>query len=283
MEVERAWPSVERLGLHPGADPDRIRFTADLREVADAAWFVQESAPEDPELKRGVLAAIDRVADPDTILASSTSGIRPSVLQQGMIHAERIVVGHPFNPVYLLPLVEVVGGQETSEETLARVIEVYRDLDMYPLHVRNEIDGFLSDRLQEAMWREILHIVNDGIATTGELDDAITYGPGLRWAAMGTNLTFHLAGGDAGMRHMLAQFGPALEWPWTRLEAPELTEGLIDRMVEGTAEQAGGRSVEELVRTRDDALIATMEALADLDIGAGRIVRERLRRTGRTE
>ena len=150
-------------------------------------------------------------------------------------------------------------------------------LDMYPLRVRHEIDGHLSDRLQEAMWREILHIINDGHATTGELDDSIIYGPGLRWAAMGTNLIFHLAGGQQGMRHMLHQFGPALKLPWTKLEAPELTEDLIDAMVEGTQAQAGDRSIEELERLRDDYLIATMKALRAVDIGAGKIYAQRKR------
>ncbi len=146
---------------------------------------------------------------------------------------------------------------------------------MHPLRVRNEIDGFLSDRLMEAMWRETLHLVADGVATTGELDDAITYGPGLRWALMGTNLTFHLAGGDGGMRRMLEQFGPALEWPWSKLTAPELTDELVDSMVEGTSEQAGGRTVEELERLRDQALVAVMYALRESRLGAGEIVNVR--------
>ena len=154
-------------------------------------------------------------------------------------------------------------------------MDVYRDLAMRPLLVRREIEGFLSDRLQEAMWREILHLVADGVATTGELDDAIVYGPGLRWAVMGTNLTFHLAGGEAGMRHMLEQFGPALDWPWTKLQAPPLTDELIDRMVAGTADQAAGRDVFELERLRDDALVAVMYALRQTGLGAGDVINQR--------
>ena len=144
---------------------------------------------------------------------------------------------------------------------------------MHPLHVRREVPGHLTDRLQEALWREILHLVNDGVATTGELDESIIYGPGLRWAAMGTNLIYHLAGGESGMRHMLAQFGPCLKWPWTKLEAPELTETLIDRMVEGTQAQAAGRSIRELERLRDDYLVAIQQVLRQYNIGAGATLR----------
>jgi carnitine 3-dehydrogenase len=144
---------------------------------------------------------------------------------------------------------------------------------MHPLRVRREVPGHLTDRLQEALWREILHLVNDGVATTGELDESIVYGPGLRWAAMGTNLIYHLAGGESGMRHMLAQFGPCLKWPWTKLEAPELTETLIDRMVEGTQAQAAGRSIRELERLRDDSLVAVQQVLRQYNIGAGATLR----------
>jgi carnitine 3-dehydrogenase len=186
---------------------------------------------------------------------------------------ERFLVGHPFNPVYLLPLVELVGGGRTSAAALDAAGDFYRYIGMHALRVRHEVPGHLTDRLQEALWREILHMVNDGVATTGELDDAIVYGPGLRWAAMGTNLIYHLAGGESGMRHMLKQFGPCLKWPWTRLEAPELSEQLIDRMVEGTQAQAGGRSIRELERLRDDYLVAIQQVLRQFNIGAGATLR----------
>jgi carnitine 3-dehydrogenase len=190
-----------------------------------------------------------------------------------MRYPERLLVGHPFNPVYLLPLVEIVGGAETSEAALTAASQFYRYIGMHALRVRHEIAGHLTDRLQEALWREILHMVNDGVATTGELDESIIYGPGLRWAAMGTNLIYHLAGGESGMRHMLKQFGPCLKWPWTHLEAPELTEQLIDRMVEGTQAQANGRSIRELERLRDDCLVAIQQVLRQYDIGAGATLR----------
>ena len=182
------------------------------------------------------------------------------------------MIGHPFNPVYILPLVEIVGGSKTSTKTIKDVKDFYKSMGMYPLEVRKEIEGYLSDRLQEAQWREILHLVKDGVANTQELDDAIIYGPGLRWAMMGTCLTFHLAGGDAGMRHMLEQFGPALKLPWTKLEAPELTEDLIERLVEGTQLQAGDKTIDELGELRDSCLIEIIQALKKYQIGAGRLL-----------
>ena len=273
--VERAWPSAARLGLFPGADPDRLRWAGSAEEVAASADWVQESVPEDASVKRALLRLLDTAAHPATVVASSSSGLLPTRLAEGLNHPERLLIGHPFNPVYLLPLVEVVPGEATNDETLAAAVAHYDDLVMHPLVVRKEVEGYLSDRLQEALWRENLHLVNDGAATTAELDDAIVYGPGLRWAAMGTNLTFHLAGGDDGIRHMLSQFGPALKLPWTRLEAPELTEDLVEAMAAGCEDQAAGRSIAELERQRDDSLLAVMRALRASGIGAGRLIAER--------
>ena len=273
--VTRAWPSVQKLGLYPGASPDRLTFVETVEEVCAVADFIQESAPENEDVKRSLHTKLDAATPPDVIIASSSSGLLPTRITSDCRHPQRIVIGHPFNPVYLLPLCEIVGGDLTSHETIERAKEVYDFLDMYPLVVRTEVPGYLADRLQEAMWREILHLVNDGVATTGELDDAITYGPGLRWAGFGTNLTFHLAGGEQGMRHTLDQFGPTLKLPWTKLVAPELTEDLIEAMVDGTQEQAGGRSVAELERLRDDYLIATIRALRSVDVGAGQILATR--------
>ena len=273
--VGRAWPSMQKLGLYPGADPGRLKFADSVEEVATASDFIQESAPENEDIKRDLLQRIDAAAPHNRIIASSSSGLLPTLISDSCAHPDRIVIGHPFNPVYLLPLVEIVAGTKTSQKTIDDAKAVYDDLDMHPLVVRNEVPGYLSDRLQEAMWREILHLVNEGIATTGELDEAITYGPGLRWAGFGTNLTFHLAGGERGMRQMLRQFGPALKLPWTMLEAPELTDDLIDAMVEGTREQADGRTIDELERLRDDYLIATLRALRSVNVGAGQILARR--------
>lgn len=260
--VANAWPALQCVGLHPDAGTRRLRAAASLDVLCRDADYIQEAAPERLDLKRGLLADLDGLAGPDVLIASSTSGFKPTDLQAGCErHPERVLVGHPFNPVYLLPLVEVVGGERTAAETVVRAIGFYRDLGMQPLHVRREIDGFLSDRLQEALWREALHLVNDDVATTAEIDAAITYGPGLRWAFLGTCLAFHMAGGDGGMRHFLDQFGPALEQPWTRLEAPELTAELAAKMTTGTAEQAAGVSVKELERRRDACLVAILDVL----------------------
>jgi carnitine 3-dehydrogenase len=278
--IANAEPALARLTNAPLPDKGSLSFTTDLAQMARQADFIQENIPEQLELKQRVLAEVSRHARPEVVIASSTSGLMPSDLQATLQHPERLCVGHPFNPVYLLPLVEIVGGAQTSEAALATAADFYTYIGMHPLRVRREVPGHLTDRLQEALWREILHIINDGVATTGELDASIVYGPGLRWAGMGTNLIYHLAGGEAGMRHMLEQFGPCLKWPWTRLEAPELTEQLIDRMVEGTQEQAAGRSIRELERLRDDYLVAIQQVLREYDIGAGstlRALEERLR------
>ena len=270
--VENAWPALARLGVEEGASMDRLRRADSLEAACTVADFIQESVPEHIDVKRSLIARIDSLTDPAVLIASSTSGLLPSNLQADCRHPERIVVGHPFNPVYLLPLVEVVGGDRTSRDSVDRAMAFYAGLGMHPLRVRNEIDGFLSDRLQEALWREALHLVNEDVATTEELDAAITLGPGLRWAFMGTFLAFHMAGGDAGMRHFMAQFGPALKLPWTRLEAPELTDTLVDKLASGTERQAQGRTVKELERLRDDCLVSIMEALRRHSVGAGKVL-----------
>ncbi|WP_372876266.1 L-carnitine dehydrogenase [Pseudomonas sp.] len=259
--IANAWPALKQQGLAPGASPERLRFVDSIEECVKSADFIQESAPERLELKLDLHAKISAAARPNVLIGSSTSGLLPSEFYADAVHPERCVVGHPFNPVYLLPLVEVVGGQQTAPEAVQAAIQVYTALGMRPLHVRKEVPGFIADRLLEALWRESLHLVNDGVATTGEIDDAIRFGAGLRWSFMGSFLTYTLAGGDAGMRHFMAQFGPALKLPWTYLEAPELTDGLIDSVVEGTTEQQGERSIAELERYRDDCLLAVMEAI----------------------
>jgi carnitine 3-dehydrogenase len=271
--VANAEAALARLTFAPLPPKGRLSFTTDLHAMAQQVDFIQENIPEELELKQRVLADISRHAPMDVVIASSTSGLMPSDLQRDMVAPERLLVGHPFNPVYLLPLVELVGGRGTCEEAHEAAARFYTYIGMHPLRVRREVPGHLTDRLQEALWREILHMVNEDVATTGELDDSIVYGPGLRWAAMGTNLIYHLAGGESGMRHMLRQFGPCLKWPWTKLEAPELTEGLIDKMVAGTQQQAAGRSIREIERLRDDYLVAIQQVLREYNIGAGATLR----------
>jgi carnitine 3-dehydrogenase len=272
--VQNAEQALARLTFAPLPPKGRLSFTTDAREMAGASDFIQENIPEQLPLKQRLLAEVSRHAAADVIIASSTSGLTPTDLQRDMVGPGRFCVAHPFNPVYLLPLVELVPGAKTAPETIEAAAEFFTHIGMHALRVRREVPGHLTDRLQEAMWREILHMVNEDVATTGELDESIIYGPGLRWAAMGMNLIYHLAGGETGMRHMLHQFGPALKWPWTKLEAPELTEQLIDRMVTGTQEQAAGRSIRELERLRDNYLVAIQQVLRQFDIGAGSTLRK---------
>jgi len=261
--IANAWPALERIGLKPEASPARLRFAATVEECVQHADFIQESAPEREDLKLALHAQISAAAKPDAIIASSTSGLLPSDFYATAIHPERCLVGHPFNPVYLLPLVEVVGGRQTAAATVEAAMQIYAALGMRPLRVRKEVPGFIADRLLEAIWREALHLVNDGIATTGEIDDAIRFGAGIRWSFMGTFLTYTLAGGDAGMRHFMAQFGPALELPWTHLVAPQLTDALIDRVVDGTTKQLGPHTIKQLERYRDDAIISVIAAVEE--------------------
>ena len=271
-DIERLWPTLERSGRSDTASTENLTCVTELAEACSDAELIQESAPENLDIKRDIHAKLNSVCNKHSIIASSSSGLLPTDIQSVHDHPERMLIGHPFNPVYLLPLIEIVPGQHTSATNIDSAKRFYASLKMHPLVVRKEIEGYLSDRLQEALWREVLHLVNDGIATTEELDDAITYGPGLRWAIMGTCLTFHLAGGAGGMRHMLEQFGPALKLPWTHVEAPELNDELINRMVEGTQQQAAGRSIESLEKLRDDCLIDVMRALERYQIGAGALV-----------
>ncbi|WP_394937300.1 3-hydroxyacyl-CoA dehydrogenase NAD-binding domain-containing protein [uncultured Ilumatobacter sp.] len=256
-----------------GLATDQVGSLAVVDSIAEAvngAGLVQESVPERIGIKHSTLAAIDDAAQLDALVASSTSGYQPSDLATAMNHPERFVVAHPFNPVYLLPLVEVVGGNQTSLGTIDRAMDTYRALGMHPLHVRKEIDAFIADRLLEAVWREALWLVNDGIATTEEIDDAIRFGFGLRWAQMGTFETYRIAGGEGGMRHFMAQFGPALKWPWTKLmDTPELTDDLIDTIADQSDAQAGDRSIRDLAQERDRNLVAILNALEGVGAGAG--------------
>ena len=250
-----------------------LTLCASIEEAVADAGLIQESVPERLDIKHSTLAAIDAAAPADAIVASSTSGYKPTDLATSMTRPERLVVAHPFNPVYLLPLVEIVGGEQTSLGTIDRAMGTYRALGMHPLHVRKEIDAFIADRLLEAVWREALWLVNDGIATTEEIDDAIRYGFGLRWAQMGTFETYRIAGGEGGMRHFMEQFGPALKWPWTKLmDTPELTDELIDTIAEQSDEQAAGRSIRDLAQERDRNLVAILRALESVDAGAGKTI-----------
>jgi carnitine 3-dehydrogenase len=268
--ARRAW---RKLTMMPLPAEGKLLLTDSVEAAVTGADFVQESAPEREELKRELLARACRASDPDVVFASSTSGLLPSRLQMEMDHPERLVVGHPFNPVYLLPLVEVCGGRLTATKAIDRAAAVYRMVGMSPLRLRKEIPGFIADRLLEALWREALWLINDDVATAAEVDDAILLGPGLRWSFMGTFLIYRIAGGEAGMRHFMDQFGPTLQWPWSKLtDVPELDGALLDKIVTQSEAQAEGRSVRELEKFRDDCLVAVMQGLRTHDAGAGAVL-----------
>jgi len=267
--------ALRRLTLAPLPPEGALTWAGSPEEAVRGAQFVQESAPEREDVKCALLAVASRAAGPEVVVASSTSGLLPSRLQAGMARPERFLVGHPFNPVYLLPLVELVPGERTAPETLERAGALYRALGMRPLTVRREVEAFLADRLLEALWREALWLVADDVATVEEVDDAIRFGAGLRWAAMGTFLTYRIGGGEGGMRHFLRQFGPALQLPWSRLtDVPELTEALAEKLAAQSDAQAAGRSAHELERLRDDCLVSVLQALRAHGEGAGAVLAE---------
>lgn len=266
--------AYDDLGL-PTDRQGRYRMASSIADAVADAEFIQESVPERPDVKAGVLEQIEAAAPKDTIIGSSTSGIKPTTMQQGMTNPERLVVGHPYNPVYLLPVVEVVGGEHTPIETVRRAQGIYAGIGMKPVHVRVEIDAFVGDRLLEAVWREALWLVNDGVATTQEIDDIMTHGFGLRWAQMGLFETYRVAGGAGGFRHFVEQFGPTLDWPWTKLmDTPDFTPELIDTLVEQSDAQSGMHSIRELERTRDENVVGFLKVLEANNWGAGVTIAE---------
>ncbi|MFI0466741.1 3-hydroxyacyl-CoA dehydrogenase NAD-binding domain-containing protein [Saccharopolyspora sp. 5N102] len=259
--VDAAWPALMELGLADRASRDNLVIAPTLEEAVAEAEFVQESAPEDLALKRDLLARIDAATPAGVVISSSTSGYGMTEMQVDCPTPQRLVVGHPFNPPYLIPLVEVVGGERTASWAVQWAAEFFEVAGKSVITMDREVPGFIANRLQEAIWREALHMVANGEATPAQIDASITEGPGLRWPLLGPCLTFHLAGGEGGMAHMLDHFGPSLKSPWTRLEAPELTDELRDAMVQGCEEAADGRSIAELVADRDRAVIAVMRAI----------------------
>lgn len=268
--ARRSLPGVTDVAL-PGEGT--LTLCSSIAEAADDAGLIVEAVPERLDVKQAVYAQIEAV-NTTGIIASSTSGIMPSDLQAEMAHPERLIVAHPFNPVYLLPLVELVAGAKTDPAFITRARHLYAGLGMHPLVCRVEIEGFLSDRLQEALWREALWLLHDGVATAEELDAAIAYGPGLRWAQMGTMQTFHLAGGEGGMRAMLAMFGPCLKWPWTKLmDVPDLTDAFVERVGDQCDAQSGDLGPRDLERIRDTNLVSILRALKAQDWGAGATAR----------
>jgi carnitine 3-dehydrogenase len=263
--LDAAWPALAELDMVDGADRTAWSVHTDLAEAVDGTGFVQESAPEDLALKRGLLAQIDDVCDPSIVIGSSTSGYSMTEMATEAAHPERLVVGHPFNPPYLIPLVEVVGGEQSSTAAVDWAADFYAHIGKSVIRMDREVPGFIANRLQEAQWREALYMVEQGEATVEQIDRSITDGPGLRWPFQGPMLTFHLAGGEGGMAHMLDHFGPSLKSPWTRLTAPELTQQLRDDVVAGCDVEAGERTIPDLVSHRDAGIIALRRLTARLE------------------
>ncbi|MEM6941505.1 MAG: carnitine 3-dehydrogenase [Pseudomonadota bacterium] len=268
--ARRSLPGLTDVALPAEGD---IRFCNSIAEAVDGAAWIQESVPERLALKHKTFAEIQHTCVPDAIIGSSTSGFRPSQLQDGASRPSQIMVAHPFNPVYLLPLVELVPGPDGEGALIERAKNTLSSLGMYPLHLKKEIDAHVADRFLEAVWREALWLVKDGIATTEEIDNAIRYGFGIRWAQMGLFETYRVAGGEAGMRHFMAQFGPALAWPWTKLmDVPEFNDALVDLIAQQSDAQSGAYSIRALERIRDDNLVSMMRGLKLQDWGAGALL-----------
>ena len=260
--VQRHWPTMQRMELADGASPERLRFDAELERALDGCDFVQESGPERADFKADLYARMDAATPPRVLLASSSSGLPVSGMQARCKTPQRVVLGHPFNPPHLIPLVEVGGGDATSPDSIQRAMDFYAALGKRPIHVRREIAGHIANRLQAALWREAFHLVDQGVASVSDIDTAIAHGPGLRWALMGPFMNLHLSGGQGGMQHLLEHLGGPIESWWRDLGNPAMTEVLKDSVVQGVAEARGMRREEELERTRDELLTDLIRAKA---------------------
>jgi len=274
--LENARRSLPALYDQALPEEGKLKVCESLEETVSQVDWIQESVPERLEIKHKVYQQIQLTAPAQAVLASSTSGFKPSELVAESVSPGQILVCHPFNPVYLLPLVEVVPHEEQSSDILEKAQKVLQALGMKPLLVRKEIEAHIADRLLEAVWREALWLVKDGVATTEEIDDAIRYGFGLRWAQMGLFETYRIAGGEKGMAHFIEQFGPCLEWPWSKLtDVPELNDELVNRIAEQSDQQSGQYNICELERIRDKNLVAIMLALKEQNWGAGQLLHEK--------
>ncbi|MSO73724.1 MAG: 3-hydroxyacyl-CoA dehydrogenase [Alphaproteobacteria bacterium] len=262
--IERAWPVMERLGLAAKADPTRVRFAQTPVKAITGTPFVQESAPEDMAIKRALYTELDGALGPDAVLASSSSGLLISELQRGWNSAPRMVIGHPFNPPHLIPLVEVVGGPETDPAVVDWTIAFYKALGKPAIRLNREVTGHVANRLQSALWREAVHLITTGVASAADVDTAIAYGPGLRWALMGQTMVWHLGGGDGGMARMFEILGPAIQSWWDDLGAPNLTPEVKAKMVAEANASADGQSIADIARRRDELLIGLIETLGTI-------------------
>ncbi len=263
--VDGFWPALERVGLAEGASRSRLRFDPDIRRAIEDSAFVQENGPERVDVKRDLLARISAVVPSDSLIATSSSGILISDIQDAAICPERVVLGHPFNPPHLMPLVEVVGGRLTSEDAIKRALAFYRAAGKKPIHIRREVKGHVANRLQAALWREALYLVEQGIASVKDVDTAIAHGPGLRWALHGPFLNMHLSGGVGGIAHVLEHLGPPMEAWWRDLGHVTLSEELNRTIARGVTKELGGVDLAHLTNQRDKLLLAVLQLKADAD------------------
>jgi len=254
-EIKNSQTHIKKLFNKKKINLNNFEYVNSIKEAVKSADFIQENAVENYKIKTQLMNEIGKYSKPNAIISSSSSGLLPTKIYSKCKYPSRTMIGHPFNPVYLCPGVEVVPGKKTQKKFLYKANKFYKSISMNPIMVKKELPGYLADRLQEALWREALHIVNEGYASTKDLDRAIEDGPGLRWSLMGTFLTFHLAGGKEGMKHMLKQFGPALKLPWTKLKAPNLSKKLSYKIINGTRQQAKGKSVTMISNIRDEYLV----------------------------
>ena len=260
--IDEMWPALERMGLAQDADPGRMEFANAIDNRLAAAQFVQESVPEQLPLKRETLHALEAVIDPDVIVSSSATALMPSEIQAASKHPQRVLVGHPFNPPHLIPLVEVVGGSQTAPQTLTWAMEFYRAVGKVPVLMKKEAVGHIANRLTAALFREAVHLVAEGITTVQDIDEVITQGPGLRWALQGPFTTYHLAGGPDGIAHYMQHLGPTQEARWRTLGDPRLTDELIARIVTDVQEMIAGTSISQLAHMRDSGLLALLSERA---------------------
>jgi 3-hydroxyacyl-CoA dehydrogenase len=264
--IEEAWPALSRLGLSPGASQANLEFTSDLPTAVERADFVQENGPERIDFKKKLYGQLDELLPSDVIVASSSSGLTMSEIQLGCSsHPERCVIGHPFNPPHIIPLVEIVGGAKTSEDTIRRASEFYTKLGKRTVRLHKEVPGHVANRLQAALAREVYYLVAEGVVSVADVDTALCWGPGLRWGVMGQVLLNHLGGGMGGIEHFFAQFtGPVTAW-WKVLGSPELTPEVQKKLIDGLHEEVGSRSIDELAAQRDEVLLGLLELRAKSD------------------
>lgn len=258
--VARHWPTLEKRGLAAGASLSNLTFHDDLEGALQSAQFVQENGPEREDLKLELFGRIDAVLAVEVVIASSSSGLLMSTVQAACRHPERVVLGHPFNPPHLIPLVEVIGGEQTSVAALERAMAFYRAIGKRPINPKKELKGHIANRLQAALWREAFHLVSIGAASVADIDDAIAYGPGLRWAVMGPFVNLHLSGGADGIQHTLDHLGPPMQSWWDDLGAPKLTPELTQQVVDGTKAELAGRLSASIEAERDGLILGLMKA-----------------------